>query len=56
LSLMPVVLAISVDLLNPKYEGMLFHDPRGHKIIIAAIIFLAMGVMVMRGMIRRVMR
>ena len=55
LSAMPIVLGLGVDLLNPEYAALLLHDPRGHKLIAVGLVSLVMGIMVMRGMIRRVM-
>jgi tight adherence protein B len=45
---LPFVLVFILTLINPKYMAPLLYDPRGHFVIIAAIILQLMGTLVIK--------
>jgi tight adherence protein B len=53
LSALPVFTGLMLWLMNPSYLMVLFTDPTGQKIFISALGSLAMGILIMRTMIRR---
>ena len=53
LAVLPVFTMVAQLLINPGYTGLLFTTPNGRAILSAAVGIECMGVLVMRGMIRR---
>jgi tight adherence protein B len=53
LASLPFVVGGALAVLNPHYIGRLFTDPGCQKVLMVAIGFLATGLVVMRGMIRK---
>jgi len=49
---LPFVLFAIIFLMNPDYEMMLFTDPRGRLVLIGGLVTMAMGILVMRKMVR----
>lgn len=49
---LPFVLFGVILLMNPDYESMLFTDPRGRMVLIAGLVIMAVGIGVMRKMVR----
>jgi tight adherence protein B len=52
LCLLPLVMMLAINLLNPGYSRILFHDPTGKKMLYAGLGLLVLGVLVMRQIIR----
>jgi tight adherence protein B len=52
LTIMPVVLAAVLYVLHPKYIGLLFTHPKGHKMIAGALVMNLLGWLVIRKIIR----
>ncbi|MGD8387565.1 MAG: type II secretion system F family protein [Desulfobacteraceae bacterium] len=52
LGLLPAAFLIVAWIFNPKYIGLLFHDPLGRKLLLAAVLLEAAGFMIMRYMSR----
>lgn len=48
---LPFIVAMLVSITSPGYIAPLFHDPRGHLILLASGFWMFLGVMVMRKMI-----
>ncbi len=55
LASLPFISGGALGVLNPQYMGRLFYDHGCEKLLLAAIIMLAGGLLVMRGMIRRIL-
>jgi tight adherence protein B len=55
LASLPFVSGGALGVLNPQYVGRLFSDPGCQKVLMAAIILLGSGLLVMRGMIRKIL-
>ncbi|MGA3400711.1 MAG: type II secretion system F family protein [Acetobacteraceae bacterium] len=55
LASLPFVSGGALGVLNPHYVGRLFSDHGCQKLLFAAIILLSSGLLVMRGMIRRIL-
>jgi tight adherence protein B len=55
LASLPFVSGGALEVLNPAYIGRLFTDPGCEKVLLAAIVMLGSGLMVMRGMIRKML-
>jgi len=55
LASLPFVSGGALGVLNPQYMGRLFSDPGCQKLLLAAIIMLGSGLLVMRGMIRKIL-
>jgi tight adherence protein B len=55
LAALPFVSGGALEVLNPQYIGRLFTDHGCEKVLLAAIIMLGSGLMVMRGMIRKML-
>lgn len=49
---LPFILFGVIYLMNPGYESMLFTDPRGRTILIGGLMIMAIGIGVMRKMVR----
>ena len=45
---LPFVLVFVLTLINPKYMSPLIHDPRGHYVIMVAIVLQLMGMLVIK--------
>jgi tight adherence protein B len=43
LGLLPFIMFLLLSLINPGYTGVLIHDPLGQKLVIAGIVFMALG-------------
>jgi tight adherence protein B len=56
LASLPFVSGGALGVLNPHYVGRLFSDHGCEKMLLAAIIMLSSGLLVMRGMIRKILR
>jgi tight adherence protein B len=56
LSVLPVVTGIALCVIQPGYLDPLFHDPRGQRLLILAVIALISGIVMMRRMIAGVAR
>jgi tight adherence protein B len=52
LCVLPFVMALVIHALNPDYLTVLFTDPTGRKLVVAASVLMALGVVVIRNMIR----
>lgn len=55
LASLPFVSGGALGVLNPHYVGRLFFDHGCEKLLLAAIVMLSSGLLVMRGMIRRIL-
>ena len=55
LASLPFVSGGALAVLNPHYIGRLFNDHGCQKVLLAAIVMLGSGLLVMRGMIRKVL-
>ncbi|MFI4983097.1 MAG: type II secretion system F family protein, partial [Nevskiales bacterium] len=55
LASLPFISGGALGVLNPHYVGRLFSDPGCQKLLMAAIILLGGGLLVMRGMIRKIL-
>jgi tight adherence protein B len=55
LASLPFISGGALELLNPTYIGRLFTDHGCEKLLLAAIIMLSSGILVMRGMIRKML-
>jgi tight adherence protein B len=53
---LPIVAMGALEVLSPAYINVLFTDPGGQKILIAAVLLLVGGALVMRSIIRRSLR
>lgn len=56
LSVLPVVTGVALSVIQPGYLDPLFHDPRGRRLLIIAVIALLSGICMMRRMIAGVAR
>ncbi|MGH9943138.1 MAG: type II secretion system F family protein [Pyrinomonadaceae bacterium] len=45
---LPIFVVLAVSVMNPEYMSILWHDPRGHKLIAAALILQTTGMLVIR--------
>ncbi|HEX2269325.1 MAG TPA: type II secretion system F family protein [Pyrinomonadaceae bacterium] len=48
LCLLPIFLAVYMTVMNPDYMQVMWHDPRGHKLLAIATIMQVMGVLMVR--------
>jgi tight adherence protein B len=55
LAALPFVSGGALEALNPQYIGRLFIDPGCEKVLLAAVVMLGSGLVVMRGMIRKML-
>jgi tight adherence protein B len=51
LSSLPVVMMILLNLLNPGYSSVMFHDPLGRKLIYSSLGMLAVGTLIIRRIV-----
>ncbi len=51
LSALPVVMMILLNLVNPGYSSILFHDPFGRKLIYVSLAMLAVGSLIIRRIV-----
>jgi tight adherence protein B len=51
LSGLPVVMMVLLNLVNPGYSGILFHDPTGQKLIYVGLGMLAIGSLIIRHIV-----
>jgi tight adherence protein B len=51
LSGLPVVMMVLLNLVNPGYSGILFHDPTGQKLIYVGLGMLAVGSLIIRHIV-----
>jgi tight adherence protein B len=51
LSALPVVMMVLLNLLNPGYSSILFHDPFGRKLIYVSVGMLAVGSLIIRRIV-----
>jgi tight adherence protein B len=51
LCMLPIVMLVLINLINPGYSDVLFHDPLGQKMLIAGIVLLSMGGLTIRHII-----
>jgi len=54
LCLLPVVMLVLINLINPGYSDVLFHDPVGQKMLMAGVVLLCMGGLTIRHIINRI--
>lgn len=52
LAAIPFAMAFILWFVNPSYLGVLFQDPVGKKLMVAALLMMALGVAIMRRMVR----
>lgn len=52
LSLLPFVLALTINLINPKFMHVLWIDPAGHRMVEIALALMVAGIFLMRRIIR----
>ena len=45
---LPIFVALTVTVMNPEYMSVLWRDPRGHKLIAAAMALQVTGMLVIR--------
>ena len=51
LCILPFVVCTLIYLINPKYEGMLFHDPLGRRLVYVGLGMMALGIYFIRRII-----
>jgi tight adherence protein B len=51
LGVLPFVMFVLMDLLNPGYESILYNDPTGIKLIYAGFVMLGVGIYVIRKIV-----
>ncbi len=51
LSLLPVVMLVLLNLINPGYSDVLLHDPLGHKLLYAGAIMIGIGTFFIRKIV-----
>jgi tight adherence protein B len=49
---LPIFIALAVTFMNPDYMSVLWHDPRGHKLLALAITLQITGMLVIRKILR----
>jgi tight adherence protein B len=49
---LPIFVAIAVTVMNPEYMSVLWKDPRGHKLIAAAMILQVTGMLIVRKILK----
>ncbi|MBA2341437.1 MAG: type II secretion system F family protein [Pyrinomonadaceae bacterium] len=49
---LPIFVAIAVTIMNPEYMSVLWTDPRGHKLIFAALLMQTMGMLIIRKILK----
>jgi len=54
LCLLPVVMLVLINMINPGYSDVLFHDPVGQKLLMAGVVLLCMGGLSIRHIINRI--
>ena len=52
LSLLPVIMFLAINVLNPQYARLLLDDPAGQKMIAAGVVMLLIGILVIRKVIK----
>ncbi len=50
---LPIVVGGAMAFLNPKYIGVLFTDPLGNKMLVAAIMLLGSGLGAMKMIVKK---
>ena len=51
LCLLPVVMLVLINIIDPGYSDVLFHDPTGQKLLMAGVVLLSLGGMTIRQII-----
>lgn len=51
LCLLPIAMLLVINVVNPGYSSILFHDPRGKKMLYAGLVLLLTGALVIRHII-----
>jgi tight adherence protein B len=51
LCLLPIVMLVLINLINPGYSDVLFHDPLGQKMLMAGVVLLCLGGLTIRHII-----
>jgi tight adherence protein B len=51
LCLLPIVMLVLINMINPGYSDVLFHDPLGQKMLMAGVVLLCMGGFTIRHII-----
>jgi len=54
LCLLPVVMLVLINMINPGYSDVLFHDPIGQKMLIAGVVLLCLGGLTIRHIINSI--
>lgn len=54
LCLLPIALLLLMNLVNPGYSGVFFHDPRGKKMVYAGLVLLLIGIFSIRQIVNGV--
>ena len=54
LCLLPIVMLVLINLINPGYSDVLFHDPIGQKMLIAGVVLLCLGGLTIRHIINSI--
>jgi len=49
---LPIFIALSVTVMNPEYMSVLWNDPRGHRLMAAAVVLQITGMLVIRKILR----
>ncbi|HEY0006691.1 MAG TPA: type II secretion system F family protein [Pyrinomonadaceae bacterium] len=49
---LPIFVVIAVTTMNPDYMSVLWRDPRGHRLIVIALVLQAMGMLIVRKILR----
>jgi tight adherence protein B len=54
LCMLPVVMLVLINMINPGYSDVLFHDPTGQKLLIAGVVLLCLGGITIRHIINSI--
>jgi tight adherence protein B len=54
LCMLPIVMLVLINFINPGYSDVLFHDPTGQKLLIAGIVLLCLGGLTIRHIINAI--
>jgi tight adherence protein B len=54
LCMLPVVMLVLINMINPGYSDVLFHDPVGQKMLMAGVVLLFMGGLTIRHIINKI--
>jgi tight adherence protein B len=49
---LPIFIACAVTVMNPEYMSVLWNDPRGHRLMFAAVVLQITGMLVIRKILR----